>query len=148
MYLQIDIQIPTSSQNRQALRPLGLLPGHDLTSKEVKMLQEIESYDLWFVIERIMRKKTIKKDKLPAAILFAKRYFALKAIGHEGMVMVDDDADEVWHNFILFTREYIEFCEHIAGRYIHHTPETSKTALAPGGEETFWKLYHKYFGQG
>lgn len=27
-----------------------------------------------------------------------------------------------WHNFILYTREYAEWCTNAAGRFIHHTP--------------------------
>ncbi|MFD9887978.1 glycine-rich domain-containing protein [Amycolatopsis sp. NPDC059027] len=27
-----------------------------------------------------------------------------------------------WHTFILHTREYAEFCDRIAGRFIHHVP--------------------------
>src|SRR5690242_15526602 len=27
-----------------------------------------------------------------------------------------------WHTFILYTHEYAEFCDQIAGRFIHHVP--------------------------
>ncbi len=30
--------------------------------------------------------------------------------------------DEMWHTFILFTRDYFGFCERFLGRYIHHGP--------------------------
>lgn len=30
--------------------------------------------------------------------------------------------DAGWHVFVLHTREYAEFCERVAGRFIHHTP--------------------------
>ncbi|WP_433374018.1 glycine-rich domain-containing protein [Actinoplanes sp. CA-142083] len=32
-----------------------------------------------------------------------------------------------WHTFILYTREYAEFCERIAGRFIHHVPDDEPT---------------------
>ncbi|MCU7722260.1 hypothetical protein ODJ79_00875 [Actinoplanes sp. KI2] len=32
-----------------------------------------------------------------------------------------------WHAFILYTREYAEFCHRIAGRFIHHVPDDSPT---------------------
>ena len=32
--------------------------------------------------------------------------------------------DEMWHNFVLFTREYTAFCERYFGYYIHHAPVT------------------------
>jgi hypothetical protein len=31
--------------------------------------------------------------------------------------------DLAWHTFVLHTREYANFCEQIAGRFIHHAPE-------------------------
>lgn len=32
------------------------------------------------------------------------------------------DVDELWHNHILFTRDYLEFCKTYAGYFIHHEP--------------------------
>lgn len=32
--------------------------------------------------------------------------------------------DEMWHSFILCTREYAKFCERFFGRFIHHRPTT------------------------
>lgn len=36
--------------------------------------------------------------------------------------------DEMWHAFILFTRDYHAFCERYFGLYVHHVP-TSKGEL-------------------
>lgn len=33
-----------------------------------------------------------------------------------------DIVDIGWHTFILFTRDYREFCERVAGRFIDHVP--------------------------
>ncbi len=32
--------------------------------------------------------------------------------------------DELWHQFILMSREYSEFCDQAFGKYLHHTPDT------------------------
>lgn len=32
--------------------------------------------------------------------------------------------DEMWHEFILVTRDYTQFCEDMFGRYIHHRPDS------------------------
>ncbi len=32
--------------------------------------------------------------------------------------------DEMWHNFVLFTTEYTDFCKRYFGYYIHHAPTT------------------------
>jgi hypothetical protein len=39
---------------------------------------------------------------------------------HVGMPSVA--VDEAWHEFILMTRDYQEFCTHAFGRYLHHSP--------------------------
>jgi hypothetical protein len=31
-------------------------------------------------------------------------------------------ADDLWHEFILYTREYDSFCHRAFGRFLHHTP--------------------------
>ena len=36
--------------------------------------------------------------------------------------------DLAWHEFILCTREYHEFCEHAFGKYLHHTPNRNDTS--------------------
>ncbi len=40
--------------------------------------------------------------------------------------------DAGWHAFILHTREYAEFCDQVAGRFIHHAPDEEE----PGGDRT------------
>jgi hypothetical protein len=33
-----------------------------------------------------------------------------------------------WHTFVLHTAEYSEFCQRVAGRFIHHVPDDDTTA--------------------
>lgn len=33
--------------------------------------------------------------------------------------------DEAWHEFILHTKSYSEYCTHRYGRFIHHLPNSS-----------------------
>jgi hypothetical protein len=44
-------------------------------------------------------------------------------------VFIPDDLlilDEMWHNFILFTKEYHSFCNKHFGKYFHHLPASKK----------------------
>ena len=48
-------------------------------------------------------------------------------------LIIDDQLlfiDEMWHNFILFTRPYASFCKHYLGTFIHHNPTPPKERLA------------------
>lgn len=55
------------------------------------------------------------------------------------LVVTDDIGiiDEMWHNFILFTKEYHHFCQLYLGEYIHHVPESkaNQVAMAQKTEE-------------
>lgn len=35
-----------------------------------------------------------------------------------------EDIDEIWHNFILFTGDYADFCKDKVGMFLHHQPLT------------------------
>lgn len=53
-----------------------------------------------------------------------------RPIGPSNMV------DIGWHTFILYTRDYAEFCKSLAGRFIHHVPadDESGTDADPRAE--------------
>ena len=47
----------------------------------------------------------------------------------EMFLFIYDDSliiDKMWHNFILFTREYNDFCNKYFGRFIHHSPNVDE----------------------
>lgn len=42
-----------------------------------------------------------------------------------GALSPSGTVDIGWHAFILHTRDYAEWCEHVAGRFLHHAPDES-----------------------
>lgn len=55
--------------------------------------------------------------------------------------------DETWHQFILFTREYAEFCQRLTGHYLHHTPAESGEPTEPALTlPQFAQEYSRWFG--
>jgi hypothetical protein len=42
--------------------------------------------------------------------------------------------DWMWHTFLLFTRDYAEFCERHFGFFLHHVPEEGEEDEAPADE--------------
>ncbi|MDX2309295.1 MAG: hypothetical protein NW216_13725 [Hyphomicrobium sp.] len=58
-----------------------------------------------------------------------RQYFrAFLRGGCRPVAMPSEVVDDLWHEFILYTREYDRFCEQAFGRKLHHTPAV---ALAP-----------------
>ncbi|MFC4159844.1 glycine-rich domain-containing protein [Chitinimonas lacunae] len=52
--------------------------------------------------------------------------FNLQAKGHL-VAMPSQVVDDLWHEFILYTRNYQEFCRQGFGRLLHHTPAVAMT---------------------
>lgn len=58
-----------------------------------------------------------------------KQFFrAYLRSGRQYVAMPSQAADDLWHEFILYTRSYDEFCKKAFGRFLHHTPAA---VLAP-----------------
>lgn len=72
-----------------------------------------------------------------------REYFHLCNIAGNRMVsMPSQVVDVAWHEFILFTRKYENFCNKALGRFLHHTPaEAMKSpTLAQKGIKTAWNI--------
>lgn len=69
-------------------------------------------------------------------------FFMTHRAGKTMVAMPSQVVDVAWHEFILFTRSYKEFCDRGLGRFLHHTPtEAMKTpTLAQEGIKRAWRL--------
>lgn len=83
-----------------------------------------------------------------------KKFLALNYLySDEPFSMVNKQIDSLWHQFILFTREYQDFCNCYLGKFIHHSPslpeDDPKIDLSKEKEraEKFFQLYFMTFGQ-
>jgi len=78
-----------------------------------------------------------------------KKYVILSMIHPEiSLPMISTDVDKIWHNFILFTRQYHDFCTDILGiNYFHHAPSISGEISTSVSGETFSQLYNDKFGE-
>ncbi len=55
-----------------------------------------------------------------------RQYFLIcHDAGQNVISMPSRVVDDAWHEFILFTHDYHEFCEQAFGRYFHHTPSSA-----------------------
>lgn len=92
-------------------------------------LEEVLSYNNSDIPARFIKHYGVSQEE--AQLLFddVKRWLWLankvNAEGVNNTVTVDQSIiviDEMWHNFVLFTREYVGFCQKYFGRYMHHAP--------------------------
>ncbi|GIJ79239.1 hypothetical protein SAMN05443287_11083 [Micromonospora phaseoli] len=71
---------------------------------------------------------------LPARILDQALAFLGTCATATGPLGPSDLVDIGWHTFILHTREYADFCQRIAGWFIHHQPEPTSEEPPSGPE--------------
>jgi hypothetical protein len=73
-----------------------------------------------------------------------KRWLALTALRPDAEYVMLTSLDEVWHSFILFTQKYTEFCDAVAGRYIHHKPRIDGSFYRGGIVERYERFHRDY----
>lgn len=58
------------------------------------------------------------------------------------------EIDDMWHTFLLFTKDYMKFCEDYIGNYIHHIPTTDEEKKASFNQfETDFTRYLTYIAK-
>lgn len=60
-------------------------------------------------------------DFVKQGLIETLRFLTLCA-GQNGALTPSKRVDDIWHEFILFTKTYQTFCEDKYGRFIHHQP--------------------------
>lgn len=73
------------------------------------------------VEERVHRENRLKENEYKWRLLDLKRYFILTSLLKEAP-MFSDKVDELWHQMLMFTREYDEFSKKFLGTTLHHSP--------------------------
>lgn len=109
---------------------------------------------IWRVITRYRRAEFIRSYQFPKGLfdkLAARRpelarkdialvsrglrhyFLAYLRSGRRFVSMPSQAADDLWHEFILYTRNYEQFCRQAFGGFFHHSPAV---VLAPAQRDT------------
>lgn len=132
-----------------------------LPPETVEALELLEKYEIPAgVLSRLVEKSPyseISKEEILVRISEFKKFTALLVINlrkKRSVEMMSEEIDDIWHTFILFTKEYQDFCEILVGEYIHHEPnvepqEADMSAIGNyniHGIRNFAEDYERYFG--
>lgn len=72
-----------------------------------------------------------------------KRYFLLTSV-LKSVPMFSPQVDHLWHEMLMFTREYEQFCKQFVGYTIHHEPH-AETVPQPNEKAWFDWVYTNLF---
>ncbi len=120
-------------------------------------------YEAPFLIEKLVQDYMVDSEG-EAVDLFreVKRYIVFVRANRDRVWdMHSLRIDEVWHQFILFTREYIDFCQEYFETYIQHRPANAPEAedgdeiaegdscvpSSPATFEDFSRRYQIFYGE-
>ncbi|MEU1209169.1 hypothetical protein [Nocardia sp. NPDC005825] len=90
-------------------------------------------YEAPYLIEKLI-KNCVVETAAEGEELFreVKRYLLLCNLDQDRVwSMYSLRVDETWHQFILFTRQYTEFCQRFFGRYVPHSPSNAPEVEFP-----------------
>lgn len=62
------------------------------------------------------------KDRQLVARALRQFFLVYHKSGYQHISMPSQVVDDLWHEFILYTKNYQSFCQRAFGRYLHHTP--------------------------
>ena len=75
------------------------------------------------------------------------RYMAMCADRPHADYGMAGQIDEVWHTFILYTRDYAKWCNEVFGRFMHHVPtppEEKQEVVSGNAVDTYALFYRDY----
>ena len=113
--------------------------------RQSKQLSYIEQYSFRSAISRKVKQKYphLSDEQLSLVFDGLRDYFYICNQAKRRMVaMPSQVVDVAWHEFILFTRLYEEFCKKSQGRFLHHTPTEAMNSPtgAQQGIKRAWRL--------
>ena len=111
-------------------------------------ISQIEDYSLNDVIEKILLDDLIPQNEINEAVNEFKKFLTLILLHpNKPMAMTSKAVDVVWHTFILFTKQYAEFCSKTFGYYVHHEPAASNYKIKEEAKINFFNAYKEHFGE-
>jgi len=127
-----------------------------MTTAKIDAALEVLAYDAPFLTEKLLKDHIVDTAE-EARALFAevKKYLVLvRSDETTWWDMYSLRIDEVWHQFILFTGEYINFCQRFFGGYVPHSPSNApkpathtEAERVPSTFESFQTRYQELFGE-
>jgi hypothetical protein len=107
----------------QAKSNLAVLSVRAKLANDPALLDRMMAYDHPALRERMQVKYGWSPEKTVELFGEMKKFMYLCAT-NDGAMAPPEDIDEIWHNFILFTGDYADYCQDTVGMFLHHQPLT------------------------
>ncbi|MCC2682400.1 MAG: hypothetical protein K0S36_1964 [Nitrosospira multiformis] len=107
-----------------------------------RQIQFLKTYTFPSLIEERVKERYphLSGAQLSLVTLGLRQFFLLSKTSGEPLSMPSRVVDAAWHEFILLTRGYANFCREGMGRFLHHTPNESIYSIYNSGGRNIWQL--------
>jgi len=117
-----------------------------MARSEVTLEQRVEAAEM-FDMSRILA-RYCKDYDVPMSLALEqeielKRYLILCAQDPAASYGMRGCVDDLWHTFLLFTKDYMDFCYELKSHFIHHVPNDPGEAPSPG-PSTYAQFLDRY----
>ncbi|MEG0259847.1 MAG: hypothetical protein RR651_08250, partial [Lysinibacillus sp.] len=102
-------------------KALEIKPNKGLKKISDSLEQSLSKSFMENVEDRVKRENRLKENEYQWRLLDLKRYFILTSLLKE-TPMFSEKVDELWHQMLMFTREYDDFSKNYLGTTLHHSP--------------------------
>lgn len=100
------------------------------TSRALNVTAEVlMAYQNPRVVERYVEEYGGTREEAQRCFDTLKQFLAACALGG-GDRVISKPVDNMWHAFILFTKDYHSFCDEYLGCFVHHTPTKNDRTAA------------------
>jgi hypothetical protein len=106
------------------------------TMTDIVSLDEVLAYRHPGVIRRYAKEQQVALEEAQEVFQETLKWLYLCATGIRAglscaMTPEIGQLDEMWHTFVLFTRDYADFCERNFGFFVHHVPTEAEEEAGP-----------------
>src|SRR5262245_57347806 len=119
-----------------------------MLNKSVDDYREAIEFPAPYLIEKLVTEGYVRStDRAIALFREVKRYIVLCELTNQSWEMYSTCVDEAWHQFLLYSREYTDWCNRFIGHFVHHAPNNAPSyTSAPEGEapSTFLDFAARY----
>lgn len=86
-------------------------------------IDAVMNYPIPHVLDRYKKDYGVSHEAAQLHEQELKRWFIISAeYNDEPLDMMSPQVDDLWHTWLLFTKEYATFCHSMFGHFIHHCP--------------------------
>jgi hypothetical protein len=112
----------------------------------LEMLDAARSFDMKNIVDRYCKEQNESIERGNKIADELRHFLILCALDKSKGYAIRNPIDEMWHIFIIFTKDYFNFCRKLGRPYIHHAPteEGTKKLRAKERLDSYIELLSDY----